>query len=259
MERDGISPEPTGIHDMSELIVHQLPGAWGLPSISPFCLKLDTYLRITGIPFRAVVDGTPFKGPKGKLPWIEHEGRKIGDSGFIIEYLRNRFDCDPNRDLSPAELAVARAMRRLIEENLYWVMVYHRWMVDETWRSFRDVVLAELPLALRRVIGPIARRGVRRQLRGHGIGLHSRDEIDAIGRGDIAAIADLLGDKPFLLGEAATEIDATAYGQLANIARGPFDGPLEREVRARTNLVEYLGRIERRYFARGAPAGESGR
>lgn len=24
---------------MSELVVHQLPGAWGLPSISPFCLK----------------------------------------------------------------------------------------------------------------------------------------------------------------------------------------------------------------------------
>jgi hypothetical protein len=30
---------------MSELIVHHLPGAWGLASVSPFCLKLDTYLH----------------------------------------------------------------------------------------------------------------------------------------------------------------------------------------------------------------------
>lgn len=74
---------------MAELVVHQLPGAWGLPSISPFCLKLDAYLRIADIPFRAVVDATPFKGPKRKLPWIEHEGKRIGDSGFIIEYVSN--------------------------------------------------------------------------------------------------------------------------------------------------------------------------
>ena len=99
---------------MSELVVHQLPGAWGLPSVSPFCLKLDAYLRIAGIPFQTVVDATPFRGPKGKLPWIEHDGNKIGDSGFIIEYLERRFGCDPSARLSAAERAVSLALRRLI-------------------------------------------------------------------------------------------------------------------------------------------------
>lgn len=60
---------------MSDLVVHQLAGAWGLPSISPFCLKLDLYLRMVGIPYRTVVDATTFRGPKGKLAWIEHDGR----------------------------------------------------------------------------------------------------------------------------------------------------------------------------------------
>lgn len=229
--------------------MHQLPGAWGLPSISPFCLKLDAYLRIVGVPFRTIVDATPFKGPKGKLPWIEHEGKMIGDSGFIIEYVRQRFGCDPERGLSASERGVARAMRRLIEENLYWTMVYDRWMVDENWRSFRDVVLGGLPVPVRRIIGPIARRGVRRQLHGHGLGLHSRDEIYAIGRGDIQAVADFLADKPYLMGEAATEIDAIAYGFLANIMRPPGDGPLKRQAVGRIDLVEYLSRIERQYFA----------
>jgi hypothetical protein len=59
---------------LSELVVHQLPSAWGLLSISPFCLKLAVYLRMVDLPFRTVVDATPFRGPKGKLPWIEHEG-----------------------------------------------------------------------------------------------------------------------------------------------------------------------------------------
>jgi glutathione S-transferase len=225
-----------------------IPGAWGLPSISPFCLKLDAYLRIANIPFQAVVDATPFKAPKGKLPWIEHEEQRIADSGFIIEYLAIRFDCDPNRGLSAAERAVARALRRLIEENLYWTMVYDRWMVEDNWRSFRDVVLSRVPVPVRSVIAPVARRGVRRQLHGHGIGLHSQDEIHAIGLGDIAAVADFLGDKPFLMGETASEIDAIAYGFLANIVKVPIESPIRSAALQRSNLVDYLERIERRYF-----------
>jgi hypothetical protein len=186
----------------------QLPGAWGLPSISPFCLKLALYLRIADIPFRTVVDATPFRGPKGKLPWIEHEGKKIGDSGFIIEYLESRFGCDPSAGLSAAERAVSLSMRRLIEENLYWAMVYDRWMVEENWRAFRDVVPGGVPFPIRQVVAFFARRGVRGQLRGHGIGLHSRHEIHAIGLRDIGAIADFLGGKPFLMVERPTEIDA---------------------------------------------------
>ena len=242
---------------MSELVVHQLPGAWGLPSISPFCLKLDAYLRMAGIPFRTVVDATPFRGPKGKLPWIEHDGKQIGDSGFIIEYVATRFGCDLNRNLTPADKAAARAMRRLIEENLYWVMVYSRWIVDENWHAFRDVVLGGLSVPIRRVIGPIARRGVRRQLQGHGIGLHSRDEIYAIGRGDIQAIAEFLGSKPYLMGAAPSEIDAIAYGFLANIERAPIDSPLKREILQRSNLVDYLSRISAAYFAQHAATADA--
>jgi hypothetical protein len=81
---------------LSDLVVHQLPGAWGLPSISSFCLKLDAYLRIVNVPHRTVVDATPFAGPKRKLPWTEHEGKRIGDSGFIIDYFEQRFGVRPN-------------------------------------------------------------------------------------------------------------------------------------------------------------------
>jgi len=234
---------------VSDLVVHQLPGAWGLPSISPFCLKLDLYLRIVDLPFQTVVDATPFRGPKGKLPWIEHEGKKIGDSGFIIEYLEKRFGRDANAGLSAAERAVSLSLRRLIEENLYWTMVYDRWMVDDNWRTFRNVVLGGVPIALRQVIASIARRGVRRQLQGHGMGLHSREEIRAIGQKDIGAVADFLADKPFLMGESATEIDAVAYGLLPNIMYVPIASPLKDEALKRANLVSYIERVKQRYFA----------
>lgn len=237
---------------MSKLIVHQIPGAWGLPTVGPFSLKLEAYLRIVGVPYEVVFDATPFSGPKRKLPWIEHEGRKIGDSGFIIEYLEQRFGCNPNAHLDAAERAIALSMRRLLEENLYWTAVFDRWMVDENWPLTQQAVLGMIPLPVRVLIAPIARRGVRRQLVGHGMGLHTADEIHAIGMKDIGAVADLLGDKPFLLGATASEIDAVAYGLLANIMLVPVESPVKDAALRRTNLVDYVERIRTRYFAHAA-------
>ncbi len=228
---------------MSELVVHALPAAWGLPSISPFCLKLEVWLRLAKLPYTTVVDATPFGAPKRKLPYIEHEGKRIGDSSFIIDHLESRFGCGVDASLSPAERGAAHALKRLAEENLYWVMVYDRWVVDENWRIFRDVVLGGVPAALRPVVAVVARRGVRAQLKGHGIGAHARDEIHAIGRRDVAAIADFLGEKPYLMGARPTSVDASVYGLLTNIADAPIATPVKDDALGRANLMAYVKRM----------------
>jgi len=209
----------------------------------------DLVVHMIEVPYRSVVDATPFKGPKGKLPWIEHEGRRIGDSGFIIEYLTQRFGRDPDTALSQAERAVAAAFRRLLEENLYWTMVYDRWLVEANWAITKETVLGRIPAPARMIVAPLARRGVRQQLVGHGIGRHARDEIHAIGCKDIGAIADFLGAKSYLMGDAPTSIDAVAYGLLANIAWAPIASPLKEEIAKRTNLTSRLDRMRERYFA----------
>jgi glutathione S-transferase-like protein len=155
----------------SEIVVHQLPGGVGAAVDQPVLSQARGVAEAR----RAALSqrgrcATPFGGPKRKLPYIELEGRKIGDSGFIIDHLVSRFGRDPDADLSPAERAAGHALRRLIEENFYWVLVYDRWAVDENWRTFRNVVLGGVPALL---------RGVLRQLRGHGIGLHSREDASA--------------------------------------------------------------------------------
>lgn len=234
---------------MSELIVHHLPGAWGLPSVSPFCLKLETWLRMMGIPSRTVIDATPFGAPKKKLPYIEHRGNSIGDSSFIIDYLEREFGVDGNAGLTDQQKAMAHAVQRMLEENLYWTMVYDRWMVDANWQFFRDIVLAGIPLPIRRLAAPAIRRGVGKSLRGQGLGVHSLQEIHAIGIKDLGAMAQLLGDRPFLMGETPTTIDAAAYGLLANMLMVPVASPVKDEGLARPNLVAYLERIRDNYFS----------
>jgi len=63
---------------------------WGLPTVGPFALKLLAWLELAGIPYEQVVEGNPRKGPKGKNPWIELDGERIGDSEIIIDLLKAR-------------------------------------------------------------------------------------------------------------------------------------------------------------------------
>ena len=234
--------------DASTLKVYHLPGAWGLPTVSPFCLKLDAWLRMTGIPHESITAATPFAGPKGKAPWIELDGKKLGDSTFIVAHLAERFGVDPDAHLTPAQHGMAVAIQRLIDENLYWTMVHDRWMNDANWKQFRDVVLSGVAAPLRRVLGPIARRGVKKQLEGHGIGIHEPEEIAAIGRRDVNALAAILGDQDWFFGDTPSTIDAVAYAQLVNIWRAPFESEVRRAIGQTPNLVAFIDRFAARYY-----------
>jgi Glutathione S-transferase N-terminal domain len=48
----------------------QFPRMFDIPNLSPFCCKLETWLRIAGVPYEVVETPDPRKGPKGKLPFI---------------------------------------------------------------------------------------------------------------------------------------------------------------------------------------------
>lgn len=127
-------------------------------------------------------------------------------------------------------------------------MVYERWMVESNWRKFRDIVLGGIPQPLRVILAPVIRRNVKRQLMGHGLGKHSLQEVRAIGIKDMIALADVLEEKPFFMGETPTEIDAIAYSLLANILSVPIESPVKNAGLSRTNLVDFVARMASMYF-----------
>lgn len=238
------------VSGIDPLVIHISHGAWGLSSLSPFCLKLETYLRMVDIPFRSIVGEPPNLGPKGKVPWLEYEGKQIGDSSLIIEFLEERFCLNSYESLSNVDLAIAHALQRLIEENLAWVLVYDRWVIESSERqAFRNIVLQSEPVQIRSKIAKLAQRSLKRQLYAHGLGRHSNDEVYTIGRRDIEAIAQFLGERQFLLGNKPTIVDASAYCVLANIIKSPWESALKDSVLKQKNTVEYIDRIQNRYFS----------
>lgn len=73
---------------------------------------------------------------KGKFPWISYNEDDVTDSQLSIEYMKKTFDVNLNQDYSPAELAVGRAMQKMVEENLYWALVLDRWVYKNTSKIF---------------------------------------------------------------------------------------------------------------------------
>jgi glutathione S-transferase len=229
--------------------LHQFAPAFGLPNASPFCMKAETWLRMAGLPYEAVVDGNPMGAPKGKLPFIvDDDGSKVADTQFIIEHLQRKHGDKLDATLTPQQRGLATALQRLFEEDLYWAVVHTRWVDEAGWRHTRKAFFGALPPPLRWLLPPLARRGLKGQLRGHGMGRHSPAQIHAIACRDVDAVSELLGDQPFMLGDKPHGIDATAYAFLANLLWAPIDSPVQRHARARPNLEAYCLRMKARYF-----------
>ncbi len=233
---------------MSELILFVPPGrAWGSPHMSPFCAKLETYLRMTNTPHQ--VKAASFqKAPKGKIPYVSLDGQLLGDSQLVIDRLEAAAQNPLDADLSGEEAAIGRAVRRMLEEATYFTGVYLRWSTDEGFAHIRGELGKLLP-APARLLLPIIRRKAAKTVVAQGTGRHSFDEICAMAIADFAACSEILGDKPFLLGDEPHVCDASLYSFLEGVLRFPNDTPVKAAVAKDKRLVAYRDRIRARWWA----------
>ena len=71
-----------------KIVVYGSKPAWGTPDLSPFVIKLETWLRLAGLPYERRDGGNPMQAPRGKIPYLEIDGERLGDSQVIIEELQ---------------------------------------------------------------------------------------------------------------------------------------------------------------------------
>ena len=233
---------------MDEITLHQPPTRpWGSPSISPFCAKLECYLRMAEIPYQPAAFGRG-EAPKGKMPYVRIGGHVIGDSQLIIEELERRLAAEGkhplDEGLSPRDAAIARLVRRTLEEATYFIGMYARWKTDDGYAIQRDEFKKWVP----GIIVPLIRRDIRKKLHHQGTGRHSFEEVSAMGKADYDAIAEILGDRPFLFGDKPRTVDATVFAFLEAMLSYPLETPLQKHVQGLANLVAYRQRIRARWW-----------
>ena len=230
------------------VILNRFGPAWGsFGCVSQFVLKIETYLRMANIEFQTKSRGPEFgeTAPKGKLPYIDHDGNKIADSSFIIEYLKRNFGDTLDSHLTPTDVAIGHAVQRMVEDHIWWLMAQERWWAPENpyWET-----PGLLQGADQATYDEFQTENQRKCME-HGVGAFAPDELRARGRADMDAIAALLGDQTYLFGLQPSSFDTTVYAFLWQILNAPYASALKDSASSHSNLVAYTIRIEQQFFA----------
>ncbi len=227
----------------------QFPAGFGVPNISPFCLKVETYLRMTGLDYKVRSTFNPRKAPMAKLPYIElADGEKIADSAIIVRELSSRFDADLDAHLSAVERGQAQCVSRLCDDHLVSLMVYFRWLDDEGWQQVKPAFFGRLPAPLRWLVPGLVQKKLRANFYAQGLARHSREELLNFASADLQALNDVLGDAAFFGGTKPCSADAAAYGVLANLILSTLETPVNRLARDYPKLVSYCERMRAQYW-----------
>jgi len=224
------------------VVLHHFPRPRNHPSLTPFGVKLETFLRMMGIKY--VVDFEEPMGPKRKNPWITLGGEDHSDSQLIAEMLMERFSKNPDEGLSPEQRAVGTAVRVTLEEHLYWGLVSWRYIEDDCRGMF---TLGNFNFAIQLAIRSFKGK-VKQWLDGQGVGRHSVEDLHRMMLRDLQVFADCLGDKPFLLGEEPHVDDCAVFGFLAVALYGVPGSVYEAFVRDTPNVIAYVERMKARYW-----------
>ena len=225
--------------------LYQFSNIENIPDYSPFCAKVEIFLKVNGIDYVRKL-GDIRKTPKKKLPMIKDGDRIVCDSEHIIHYLSDKYSVDLDSDLSDEQRAIAYGIRKTIDEYLYFILVYSRWIDPQGWQGLQPILAQRMPKLLGAILPKLIRRYVKKAVYSQGISRHSRDEVIAFAAEGAKALADLLGDKPFFLGENFTIVDASAFGFLQNaVGPGTF---LAEQMAKYPNLGAYVERLLEKYY-----------
>ena len=230
------------------VVLHQFPRARNCPSPSPFPLKLETWLRMKGIKY--VNDFEEYMSPKSKCPWITVNGVEVSDSQLAIDHLVETLeDCEPD-DLSPADRGLATAVRVTLEEHFYWGLVLDRWIYNEGRGAVEHFEPIPLPKFLTKLLFKYGGKRLNKGAWEHGLGRHSRADVERLCIRDLEAVSDILGEKPFLLGDEPCEADCTLFGFITMCLHcSEIDQVYKLECEKRfKNLVRHSERMRERFW-----------
>jgi glutathione S-transferase len=220
---------------------------FGLPDASPFVIKAMLLLKFAGLDYREDRGGFR-KAPKGKLPYINDDGIVVPDSTFIRFHVEKKYGFDFDAGLTLEQRAGAWAAERMCEEHLYWALVASRWIDDTNFAKGPAQFFKTVPMPLRPVVQSLIRRKVNKTLKLQGFGCHTPAERDKLAIADVNALAALIADKAFLLGEKPCGADATVFAFVASFLTPVFETPIRTAVERHANLIGYRNRILRRHF-----------
>ncbi len=227
--------------------LYQFRPFWGLPNASPFCMKAETYLRFRSLSYQPVACN-PRQSPSKQIPFIESEEKghpvTITDSQQIIDFFEAQQQKPLDADLTAQQKAMAWFIRGKVEDELYWQITYMRWGDPQGWRVFLPDLNKHMQGLKGKILPTVIRRMLLRQMARRGMTPKNPTASYAPGIELLNALADMLGNQLYFLGNEIHTLDMSLYAFLANIIDQPHANALQNHAKGLENLVAYCERIK---------------
>ena len=220
---------------------------FGLPEISPYVTKTEVQLKMAGLAYRKE-RATPKDSPKGQVPFIDDEGERIGDSTFIRAHIERKYGIDLDRGLDNHARAQAWAIERMVENHFGFAIGYTRFLVPENFAQGPAHFVDYAPEGQREQLREELLTRVKANFLANGILRHTADEIEWLGMRSLGALSDLLGEKPCMMGDKPTSVDAISFGMLAGLLTPFFNSDLRRRALRIENLCDYVARMMAEFY-----------
>lgn len=221
----------------------QFPRAWGPLSLSPFCAKVELFLKFNHIEYRAISKSTAYSTPMHKLPVIRTNKDVIADSKIIIEHLKEKYQLQIDGSLTAEENALSTALHSMVEEELYFIVVYSRWIDSSGKQQLLKLFSKKFKLGLNYLVFHWAQKSLKKQLNMQGLGRHDKQFIYQRGNEIIYSLSALLGGKNYFFGDTLCSVDISIAAFLYAILQPPIESPLKSSLHKKQNLVDFVNHV----------------
>jgi glutathione S-transferase len=225
-----------------------------LPSLSPYCWKVQMALALKGIAFE-VRDTLNAKksNPSGKLPYLEIDGVGYEDSTHIVRVLDAMTDSGPRLiPTDPGEAADANILDDWADESLYWHGVRAKFIDDDGWRHVEPELARHLPAKMLRVAMPLVRRDLRKKLESQGLARRADELVDEEFDRHLDSLEGRLEGRDYLVGPSITIADLAVTSMVGQLTVG-LTPPFAVRIASRPSLSRYLERVIEQT---GSPTGD---
>jgi glutathione S-transferase len=221
---------------------------WNVSDPSPPCIKVESFMRLHDIEYTAPkFDPSYFKkSPTGRLPFIvTNDGEAISDSSLIIKHLSTTMNINPHNGLNEKDCARAHAFCSMLDETIYYLMVYSRWADPTGWKEVKEAFFAPVPSLLRNFIANTQRKKALDRLKKQGFGLNTPNQNSGIANDAFKALSDLLGkDTWFFNNDKPTLLDIICHAYVINLTNPPIETDLKSIASQYDNLVKHAKKFQ---------------
>lgn len=233
---------------LSPITLFQFPQTGNIPNLSPFCMKVETYLRMCKIPYQVKESMNPRKAPRKKFPYIQYGDQILSDSSLIIARLEADSDTPLNHHLDAQQRAETLCVQRMLEDHFYWTMVYSRWCSKAGWPKWSASFRKKFPPIINTLILSFIKNKAVKQLNAQGMGRFDDETVHDFSLEDLSALNIKIGNRAYYFNNQPSTLDAIIYSFLASCLAATWHLPMKEYILVHHPLKNYVNNLQARYF-----------